>query len=128
MAARTPKAPNTTPGNRPGNPKRPVPNRAQLKAMEARAASAARAAAFARGEDFDSDNARSGTATADRPNRPTRRSGTRAGAQREVGYTPASSEMTVRSEMEYHRRDLIRLLMIAALVVVLYAVIWFVLR
>jgi hypothetical protein len=96
--------------------------------MEARAASAARAAAFARGEDVDMDARSGGSATTTRANRPTRRTGVRAGAQRDVGYTPASNELTVRAEMEYHRRDLIRLLLIAAVVVVVYVAIWFVLR
>lgn len=125
MAAQTPKAPNTKTGNRPSTTKRSPPNRAQLKAMEARAASAARAAAFARGEDVE-DAARAGTATS--TSRTTRRSGVRAGAQREVGYTPASTELSVRAEMEYHRRDLIRLLLIAAVVIVLYVVLWFFLK
>src|SRR5947209_8681871 len=110
MAAQTPKAPNTKPGNRPANTKRSAPNRAQLKAMEARAASAARAAAFARGEDVDDASRASGATTASRTSRTPRKPGVRAGAQRELGYAPASSELTVRAEMEYHRRDLIRLL------------------
>jgi hypothetical protein len=125
MAAQTPKAPNTKTGNRPNTPKRSAPNRAQIKAMEARAASAARAAAFARGEDVDAAP-RAGTATS--TTRTTRRAGVRAGAQREVGYAPASTELSVRAEMEYHRRDLIRLLLIAAIVIVLYLVLWFFLK
>src|SRR3954454_4612265 len=128
MAAQTPKAPNTKTGNRPSTAKRSAPNRAQLKAMEARAASAARAAAFARGEDVDAESRSGGTATTTRANRPARRAGVRAGAQRDVGYAPATTELSVRAEMEYHRRDLIRLLLIAAVVVVLYVVIWFILR
>jgi hypothetical protein len=127
MAAQTPKAPNTKTGNRPTTPKRSAPNRAQLKAMEARAASAARAAAFARGEDVGEAPGAGSAGTATAP-RPARRTGPRAGAQREVGYAPATNELTVRAEMEYHRRDLIRLLLIAAIVVILYVVIWFILR
>jgi cobalamin biosynthesis Mg chelatase CobN len=128
MAARTPKAPNTKTGNQPSTTKRSAPNRAQLKAMEARAASAARAAAFARGEDVNNESRAGGAASATRTNRSTRKVGVRAGAQREVGYAPASTELSVRAEMEYHRRDLIRLLLIAAIVVVLYVVLWFFLK
>src|SRR5258708_1418602 len=111
MAAQTPKAPNTKPGNRPTTPKRSAPNRAQLKAMEARAAGAAGASAFARGEDVDDASRSGGATTAPRASRTPRKLGVRAGAQREWGYAPASSELTVRAEMEYHRRDLIRLLL-----------------
>jgi hypothetical protein len=128
MAAQTPKAPNTKSGNRQGTGKRSTPNRAQIKAMEARAASAARATAFARGEDIADSTGSGGTTSTTRANRPSRRSGVRAGAQRDVGYAPATTELTVRAEMEYHRRDLIRLLLIAAIVIVLYLVLWFILR
>ena len=34
-------------------------------------------------------------------------------------------EFSVRTEMEYHRRDLIRLLIVAAVLIVIYVVLWF---
>ncbi len=128
MAARTPKAPNRTPGKTGGAKKlTPTPTRAQLKAMEARAASAARATAFARGEDTDDALGGGRTGTATRSARTTRnasRSGVRAGAERSIGSYPAP-EFSVRTEMEYHRRDLIRLLIVAAVLIVVYVVLWF---
>ncbi len=128
MAARTPRAPNRTP-NKAGGGKRPIvaPTRAQLKAMEARAASAARATAFARGEDADDapGGGRGGTATRGaRTMRNASRSGVRAGAERNIGSYP-TPEFSVRTEMEYHRRDLIRLLIVAAILIVVYVVLWF---
>lgn len=128
MAARTPKAPNKAPG-KVGSAKKPTPapTRAQLKAMEARAASAARATAFARGEDLDDapNGSRSTPATRSaRTMRNASRSGVRAGAERGVGSYPMP-EFSVRTEMEYHRRDLIRLLLVAAALVVIYVVLWF---
>jgi len=130
MAARTPKAPNRTP-NKAGGGKKPTqaPTRAQLKAMEARAASAARATAFARGEDMDDapsgGGGRAGTATRSaRTTRNAGRSGVRAGAERNIGAYP-TPEFSVRTEMEYHRRDLIRLLIVAAILIVIYVVLWF---
>lgn len=131
MAARTPKAPNRVPGKGGGAKKpTPAPTRAQLKAMEARAASAARATAFARGEDMDGapGDARSTTATRSaRTARNVNRSGVRAGAERGVGSYPMP-EFSVRTEMEYHRRDLILLLLVAAVLIVIYIVLWFFLR
>ncbi|GEM_PF-5684591 len=126
MAARTPKAPNKAPGKI-GSAKKPTPTRAQLKAMEARAASAARATAFARGEDVDDAPNSRQTATATRGTRTTRnagRSGVRAGADRTIGSLPMP-EFSVRTEMEYHRRDLVRLLIVAATLIVIYVVLWF---
>ncbi|MHB8645056.1 MAG: hypothetical protein ACYDAR_04625 [Thermomicrobiales bacterium] len=125
MAARTPKAPNRP--TRTGGAKKPTPapTRAQLKAMEARAASAARATAFARGEDVD--DTPDGGRTATRGTRTTRaasRSGVRAGAERTIGSLPMP-EFSVRTEMAYHRRDLIRLLIVAAILIVIYVVLWF---
>lgn len=127
MAARTPKAPNKVP--KAGGAKRPVPTptRAQLKAMEARAASAARATAFARGEDMDDVPASGRAGTATRSARTTRnasRSGGRAGADRSISSSPMP-EFSVRAEMEYHRRDLILLLLVAAVLIVIYIVLWF---
>jgi hypothetical protein len=128
MAARTPKAPNKAPGKAGGAKKpTPAPTRAQLKAMEARAASAARATAFARGEDVDDTPERGRAATTTRSGRAARgagRSGVRAGAERGIGAYPMP-EFSVRTEMEYHRRDLIRLLIVAAVLLVIYIVLWF---
>lgn len=128
MAARTPKAPNKAPGKGGGAKKpTPTPSRAQLKAMEARAASAARATAFARGEDVDDRPSSGRTTTATRSTRTARnasRSGVRAGAERGVGSYPMP-EFSVRTEMEYHRRDLARLLILAAVLIVVYVVLWF---
>jgi hypothetical protein len=129
MAARTPKAPNRTPGKT-GGAKRltPTPTRAQLKAMEARAASAARAAAFARGEDIDDTPRGNSGSTATRSARSARntsRSGIRAGAERSLGGSYAAPDFSVRTEMEYQRRDLIRLLIVAGVLVVAYVVLWF---
>jgi hypothetical protein len=129
MAAGTPKAPNRNAGKT-GGAKKPAVSRAQIKAMEARAASAARATAFARGEDMDEAPTGGRTASATRSPRNVRsasRSGVRAGAERAVGTYPAP-EFSVRTEMEYQRRDLIRLLIVAAMVVVAYLVLWFFLR
>src|SRR5690349_20507015 len=128
MAARTPKAPNTR-TNRSGGGKKPTVNRAQLKAMEARAASAARASAFARGEDVDDRPTGGRTATATRTARGARGAGrgVRAGAERGVGTYP-TPEFSVRTEMEYQRRDLIRLLIVAAIVLVVFIVLTFFLR
>lgn len=126
MAAQTPKAPNRNPGKA-GGAKKPTPSRAQLKAMEARAASAARASAFARGEDIDETPRSGGTGTATRSVRTTRtagRSGIRAGAERSLG-SYAAPDFSVRTEMEYQRRDLIRLLIIAGVLIVTYIVLWF---
>lgn len=128
MAARTPRAPNKSAGKI-GSAKKPTPTptRAQLKAMEARAASAARATAFARGEDVGDvpDSRRGATATrAARATRNAGRSGVRAGAERTIGALPAP-EFSVRAEMEYHHRDLIRLLLVAAILIVIYIVLWF---
>ena len=131
MVARTPKAPNKAPGEV-GSAKKPTPtpSRAQLKAMEARAASAARATAFARGEDVDGMPDSGRAATAPRSARAARnasRSGVRAGAERNIGAYPMP-EFSVRTEMEYHRHDLIRLLLVAAVLVAIYVVLWFFLR
>lgn len=126
MAAQTPKAPNRNPGKA-GGAKKPTPSRAQLKAMEARAASAARASAFARGEDIAETPRSGGTGTATRSARTTRtagRSGIRAGAERSLG-SYAAPDFSVRTEMEYQRRDLIRLLIIAGVLIVTYIVLWF---
>lgn len=127
MAARTPKAPNKTP-NKTGGAKKPTVNRAQLKAMEARAASAARASAFARGEDVDDSPASGGrSSTATRTQRSSRtggRSGVRAGTERGAGAF-SMPEFSVKTEMEYQRRDLVRLLIVAAVLVVIYVVLWF---
>ncbi len=104
-----------------------MPTRAQLKAMEARAASAARATAFARGDDMEdaAHGGRSTTATRSaRTMRNASRSGARVGADRSVGSYPMP-EFSVRTEMEYHRRDLIRLLLVAAALVIIYVVLWF---
>ncbi len=95
--------------------------------MEAREASAARATAFARGEDLDDAPAGGRSATTTRSSRTVRnanRSGVRAGAERNIGAYPMP-EFSVRTEMEYQRRDLIRLLIVAAVVVVAYVVLWF---
>lgn len=95
--------------------------------MEARAASAARASAFARGEDVDETpvGGRASTATrASRTPRAASRSGIRAGAERSVG-SYAAPEFSVRTEMEYQRRDLVRLLIVAAVLIVVYVVLWF---
>lgn len=127
MAARTPKAPNRSPGKTGGGAKKPTPTRAQLKAMEARAASAARASAFARGEDVDEPPASgraSSPARSSRGPRAAGRSGIRAGAERSIGPSFAP-EFSVRTEMEYQRRDLVRLLIVAAILVVVYIVLWF---
>ncbi len=126
MAAQTPKAPNRNPGKA-GGAKKPTPTRAQLKAMEARAASAARASAFARGEDIDETPRGGGTGTATRSPRSARnasRSGIRAGAERSLGSYSAP-DFSVRTEMEYQRRDLVRLLIVAAVLIVVYIVLWF---
>lgn len=126
MAARTPKASNRNSGKT-GGAKKPTPTRAQLKAMEARAASAARASAFARGEDIDETPDSGRTATAPRPSRAPRsagRSGIRAGAERSVGSYSAP-DFSVRTEMEYQRRDLVRLLIVAGVLIAVYAVLWF---
>ncbi|MDQ6832778.1 MAG: hypothetical protein M3008_05215 [Chloroflexota bacterium] len=104
-----------------------MPSRAQLKAMEARAASAARASAFARGDDMDDAPNGSQSISATRSARTMRnasRSGARVGTDRSVGSYPMP-EFSVRTEMEYHRRDLIRLLLVAAALVVIYIVLWF---
>ncbi len=52
------------------------------------------------------------------------RSGARVGADRSVGSYPMP-EFSVRTEMEYHRRDLIRLLLVAAALVIIYVALWF---
>jgi hypothetical protein len=127
MAARTPKAPNRNPGKG-GGAKKPTPTRAQLKAMEARAASAARASAFARGEDVDEGPSGGHAATSTRSPRTGRnasRSGIRAGAERSIGSAYSAPDFSVRTEMEYQRRDLVRLLIVAAILVVVYVVLWF---
>ncbi len=128
MAARTPKAPNTK-ANRSGGAKKPAVNRAQLKAMEARAASAARASAFARGEDVEEEPTGGRAATTTRTSRAPRGGarGVRAGAERGVGTYP-TPEFSVRTEMEYQRRDLIRLLIVAAIVLVVFIILTFFLR
>lgn len=129
MAARTPKAPNKTP-NRVTGAKKPPVSRAQLKAMEARAASAARASAFARGEDLEEQPASSRSTTSTRTGRTPRggtRTGVRAGAERTVGAYPMP-EFSVRTEMEYQRRDLIRLLIVAAIIIVVFIILTFFLR
>ncbi len=129
MAARTPKAPNNSTG-KVGSAKKPTINRAQLKAMEARAASAARAAAFARGEDVDTapDGTRAATnARRDRTARAGNRSGVRAGAERGLG-SYSVPDFSLRTEMEYQRRDLIRLLIVAAVVLAVFIVLTFFLR
>jgi hypothetical protein len=95
--------------------------------MEARAASAARASAFARGEDIDETPRSGGTGTATRSARTTRtagRSSIRAGAERSLG-SYAAPDFSVRTEMEYQRRDLIRLLIIAGVLIATYIVLWF---
>lgn len=126
MAAQTPKAPNKSgAGPKPPTTKKPALNRAQIKAMEARAASAARAAAFARGEDVEEMPAASGV---QRVNRPARRSGVRAGAERGAGFSPAAPELSVRAEMDYQRRDLMRLLLLTGILLVAYILLWFFLR
>jgi hypothetical protein len=127
MAAQTPKAPNRNTGKA-GGAKKPTPSRAQLKAMEARAASAARASAFARGEDMDETPKGGGTGTATRSARSARnasRSGIRAGAERSLGGSYAAPDFSVRTEMEYQRRDLIRLLILAGVLILVYIVLWF---
>lgn len=127
MAARTPKAPNRNPGKS-GSAKKPTPTRAQLKAMEARAASAARASAFARGEDVDEAPGGGRTTTTPRAPRAGRnagRSGIRAGAERSIRETYAAPEFSLRTEMEYQRRDLVRLLILAGILLVIYVVLWF---
>ena len=128
MAARTPKAPNKASGKGGGTKKpAPVPTRAQLKAMEARAASAARATAFARGEDMDDVPNGGRTTTAPRSARSARnvsRSGGRTSANRHTASYPMP-EFSVRTEMEYHRRDLLLLLLVAAVLIVIYIVLWF---
>jgi hypothetical protein len=126
MAAQTPKASNRNPGKT-GSAKKPTPTRAQLKAMEARAASAARASAFARGEDVDEMPIGGKTSTTTRSARTTRnasRSSIRAGAERSLG-SYAAPDFSVRTEMEYQRRDLIRLLIVAAVLIVAYIILWF---
>ena len=126
MAAQTPRAPNRNSGKA-GGAKKPTPSRAQLKAMEARAASAARASAFARGEDMDETPKGGSTGTATRSARSTRnasRSGVRAGAERSLG-SYAAPDFSVRTEMEYQRRDLIRLLILAGVLILVYIVLWF---
>jgi hypothetical protein len=126
MAAQTPKAPNRNSGKS-GGARKPTPTRAQLKAMEARAASAARASAFARGEDVDEAPKGGGTGTATRSARTTRnasRSSIRAGAERSLG-SYAAPDFSARTEMEYQRRDLIRLLIVAAVLIVAYIILWF---
>jgi hypothetical protein len=69
-----------------------------------------------------------GTGTATRPARTTRtagRSGIRAGAERSLGGSYAAPDFSVRTEMEYQRRDLIRLLIIAGVLIATYIVLWF---
>lgn len=94
--------------------------------MEARAASTARATAVARGEDSDTVSEVTRTATNLRTPRTRTREGLRT-ADRTVSAATAA-DFSVKTEMEYQRRDLVRLLLIAAVVLATFAVLWFFLR
>jgi len=108
----TPDAANLPLANRPtGGNRRQAPqlNRAQIKAMEARAAATARATAVARGEDTDTVTEVTRTATQAR----TPRSG---------GALSAAADFSIKTEMNYQRRDLMRLLLVAAIILVIFIV------
>ncbi len=147
MAAQRPKAP--TKPTRPAQPqaggaagggesptggnRRPPAQltRAQIKAMEARAAATARATAIARGEDADTVTQVTRTSTQTY----TPRSRTREGLTtndlhaRARGVSAATAaEFSIKTEMEYQRRDLMRLLLLAGVILVVFIVLHFVLR
>ncbi len=110
-----------------GGRKPPQLTRAQIKAMEARAASTARATAVARGDDSDIVSEVTRTATNLRTPRTRTREGVRT-ANRTVSTISTAADFSIKTEMEYQRRDLVRLLLIAAVVIVIFAVLWFFLR
>lgn len=130
MAARTPKAPNKQQprpgGGASGSGRKPTPTRAQIKAMEARAASTARATAIARGADADDVVVTNRSTTAPASSRFRTREGIRT-TDRGVSAATAA-EFSVRTEMEYQRRDLYRLLIVAAIILVVFIALTFVLR
>ncbi len=99
--------------------------------MEARAAATARATAIARGEDADTVTQVTRTSTQTY----TPRSRTREGLTtndlhaRARGVSAATAaEFSIKTEMEYQRRDLMRLLLLAGVILVVFIVLHFVLR
>ena len=122
----TPDATNAPPVNRPaGGTRRQSPqlNRAQIKAMEARAAATARATAIARGEDTDTIAEVTRTATQTRTPRSRTREGLRTNDVRvRGGASSAAADFSIKTEMDYQRRDLVRLLLVAAVILVVFIV------
>ncbi len=122
----TPDAANLPLANRPtgGNRKQaPQLNRAQIKAMESRAAATARATAVARGEDTDNVMEVTRTATQARTPRSRTREGLRTNDVRaRGGALSAAADFSIKTEMNYQRRDLVRLLLVAAIILVVFIV------
>lgn len=93
--------------------------------MEARAAATARATAIARGEDADTITEVARTSTQPRTVRSRTREGLRTNETRlrDRGVSAAAvAEFSIKTEMEYQRRDLIRLLLIAAIILVVFII------